>query len=65
MPVHPTARQVEGLARSTDDGTVVMLNLLRFKPRADGIDEGISGAEAYARYGPRPSRSSARSAAGC
>ena len=30
-----------------------MLNLLRFKDRADGIDgdDGISGAEAYARYG--------------
>src|SRR5437764_376801 len=27
-----------------------MLNLLRFKPAADGIDEGVSGAEAYARY---------------
>lgn len=30
-----------------------MLNLLRFKDRADGIDEAdnISGAEAFARYG--------------
>lgn len=27
-----------------------MLNLLRFKNRADGIDEGISGREAYERY---------------
>lgn len=27
-----------------------MLNLLRFKERADGIDEGVSGREAYARY---------------
>jgi uncharacterized protein (DUF1330 family) len=27
-----------------------MLNLLRFKEHADGIDEGVSGAEAYARY---------------
>jgi uncharacterized protein (DUF1330 family) len=27
-----------------------MLNLLRFKESADGIDEGVSGAEAYARY---------------
>jgi uncharacterized protein (DUF1330 family) len=29
-----------------------MLNLLRFKDRADGLleSEGISGAEAYARY---------------
>jgi uncharacterized protein (DUF1330 family) len=30
-----------------------MINLLRFKDRADGIDadDGISGAEAYTRYG--------------
>ena len=30
-----------------------MLNLLRFKDRADGIDgvDGITGAEAYERYG--------------
>ena len=28
-----------------------MLNLLRFKPEADGIDEGLSGLEAYQRYG--------------
>src|ERR1700726_3415477 len=27
-----------------------MLNLLRFKEHADGIDQGVSGAEAYARY---------------
>ena len=27
-----------------------MVNLLRFKQHADGIDEGVSGAEAYARY---------------
>jgi uncharacterized protein (DUF1330 family) len=27
-----------------------MLNLLRFKEQADGIDEGVTGAEAYARY---------------
>ena len=27
-----------------------MLNLLRFKAMADGVDEGVTGAEAYARY---------------
>lgn len=51
MPVHPTAQQVQGLAETNDDGPVVMLNLLRFKDQADGIDQGISGPEAYARYG--------------
>jgi uncharacterized protein (DUF1330 family) len=50
MAVIPTEQQLAGLMASTDDGPVVMLNLLRFKDRADGIDEGVSGAEAYARY---------------
>ena len=27
-----------------------MVNLLRFKEEADGIDAGVTGAEAYARY---------------
>jgi len=50
MPVHPTADQLQALASSDDPAPVVMLNLLRFKPEADGLDEGVSGAEAYARY---------------
>jgi len=50
MPVHPTAEQVTQLSEAPDGGPLVMLNLLRFKPRADGIDEGVTGAEAYARY---------------
>ncbi len=29
---------------------VFMLNLLRFKEEADGLDAGMSGAEAYGRY---------------
>ena len=53
MSIEPTRAQLEALAASTDDGPVVMINLLRFKDRADGIDaaDGIRGAEAYARYG--------------
>ena len=50
MPIHPTQEQIQQLVSSDDDGPIVMLNLLRFKDRADGIDEGVSGAEAYARY---------------
>ena len=50
MPIHPTQEQIEQLISSDDGGAIVMLNLLRFKDRADGIDEGVSGAEAYARY---------------
>jgi uncharacterized protein (DUF1330 family) len=53
MSIEPTPEQFERLASTPDDGPVVMLNLVRFKERADGIDavDGISGAEAYARYG--------------
>jgi len=51
MPLTPTQSQIERLAASDSDEPVVMLNLLRFKQRADGIDEGMSGREAYERYG--------------
>jgi uncharacterized protein (DUF1330 family) len=50
VPVHPTTEQIQALVASADPEPFVMLNLLRFKAEADGIDEGISGAEAYARY---------------
>jgi uncharacterized protein (DUF1330 family) len=51
--IEPTQAQFERLAASGDDGPVMMINLLRFKEQADGIDadDGITGAEAYARYG--------------
>jgi uncharacterized protein (DUF1330 family) len=53
MSIEPTAAQLERLAASGDQDPVMMLNLLRFKERAEGIDaaDGITGAEAYARYG--------------
>lgn len=50
MSVLPTEQQLSDIVSSGDHGPVVMLNLLRFKPMADGIDEGVTGAEAYARY---------------
>jgi uncharacterized protein (DUF1330 family) len=37
-----------------EDGLFVMVNLLKFKPRAeyaDGTDSHLTGAQAYARYG--------------
>jgi uncharacterized protein (DUF1330 family) len=51
--IEPTSEQLERLIGSDHDGPFVMINLLRFKDVADGIDaaDGISGAEAYARYG--------------
>lgn len=50
MSVLPTEQQLASVVSSKDEGPVLMLNLLRFKPMADGIDEGVTGAEAYARY---------------
>lgn len=50
MPIQPTAEQIQQLVSDSDESPVVMLNLLRFKPEADGIDTGVTGAEAYARY---------------
>jgi uncharacterized protein (DUF1330 family) len=47
--IRPNADQFLELVRSTDDGPVVMLNLLKFKETADG--GGGSGAAAYGRYG--------------
>ena len=51
MAIYPTAEQIQALLTGPDDEPVVMVNLLRFKPRADAPDQGVSGAEAYARYG--------------
>ncbi len=53
MSIEPTPEQFTRLAEADDDGPIMMLNLLRFKERADGVDaaDGITGAEAYARYG--------------
>src|SRR5436305_13694222 len=50
MSIHPSSEQLRTLAGSSNSGPIVMLNLLRFKPEADGIDAGATGAEAYARY---------------
>jgi uncharacterized protein (DUF1330 family) len=51
VPITPTQHQVEQLASHPSEEPVVMLNLLRFKDDADGIDAGVSGQQAYARYG--------------
>jgi uncharacterized protein (DUF1330 family) len=48
----PTVEQFQDFSAADDGGPFVMLNLLRFKEVADGVNEGegISGAEAYGRY---------------
>lgn len=52
--VYPGPAQARAFFGSTEDGPFVMVNLLKFKPRAeyaDGSDAHLTGAEAYARYG--------------
>jgi uncharacterized protein (DUF1330 family) len=48
MAITPNREQFEELAAAPDEGPVVMLNLLKFKPKAD--EGGGSGAAAYGRY---------------
>ena len=50
MAIYPTPEQIQTLLAGPADQPVVMVNLLRFKPRADAPDEGISGEQAYRRY---------------
>jgi uncharacterized protein (DUF1330 family) len=50
MAIYPTAEQIQTLLAGPADQPVVMVNLLRFKPQADGIDAGLSGEQAYRRY---------------
>ncbi len=47
--IKPNVAAFQQLAASTDGGLVVMLNLLKFKERADSGD--VSGRESYNRYG--------------
>jgi uncharacterized protein (DUF1330 family) len=47
--IRPNKEQFVELASGPDEGPVVMLNLLKFKARAEG--EAGSGADAYRRYG--------------
>lgn len=52
--VFPPAEQAAAFFGAADDGPFVMINLLKFKDRAEYADGSIgqlSGREAYARYG--------------
>ncbi|MFZ5719072.1 MAG: DUF1330 domain-containing protein [Pseudomonadota bacterium] len=52
--VMPTPQQAMDFFGGPEDGPFVMVNLLKFKDKAeyeDGADAHLSGAEAYARYG--------------
>jgi len=47
---YPEPSQIEALMKGPADTPVVMLNLLSFKNRADGGNDGKSGQEAYDLY---------------
>jgi uncharacterized protein (DUF1330 family) len=52
--VMPDMARAMAFFGGAEDGPFVMVNLLKFKPRAeyaDGSDGGLTGAEAYALYG--------------
>ena len=49
MGIRPTRDQLNAFLEAPIDGPVVMINLLKFKERAEGEDG--SGEEAYGRYG--------------
>ena len=52
--VRPPIPQAMEFFGAPEDGPFVMVNLLRFKPKAeyaDGSDAHLTGREAYARYG--------------
>ena len=61
MPIEPDEKQfaeIAGLAGAPADGPIVMLNLNRYRERAQyegdvpaGLDGDVSGHEAYLRYG--------------
>ncbi len=51
MSIFPTESQLQHLQSMPADEPVVMLNLLRFKEQAGDPDAGLSGREAYERYG--------------
>ena len=50
MAIYPNREQIEELMKGPADQPVVMINLLRFKPRADASEGDASGQEAYGRY---------------
>ncbi len=49
--IAPEPEQIEEMLKGPAEGPVVMVNLLRFKKEADAPDEGLTGEEAYGRYG--------------
>lgn len=54
--VYPTPQQITALATDSSPEPVVMLNLLKFRPKAeyaDGRPTDLTGAQAYMLYGQK------------
>lgn len=52
--LHPSPEQAMAFFSAPEDGPFVMINLLKFKDKAeyaDGTDADLSGRDAYLRYG--------------
>ena len=52
--VMPSLQRATDFFGAAEDGPFVMVNLLKFKPRAEyaeGADSHLTGAQAYGRYG--------------
>lgn len=49
--IEPHADQIAELASTNAEGSIAMLNLLRFREEALEPDSGMTGAEAYGLYG--------------
>ena len=47
---YPDPERITAFLDNDDPTPVVMVNLLKFKSRADAPDEGMSGMEAYMKY---------------
>ena len=57
--VYPSGDQASEFFGGPEDGPFVMVNLLKFKPKAkyeDGSDAHLTGREAYGRYGEAVSK---------
>jgi uncharacterized protein (DUF1330 family) len=50
MAIYPSHEQLQAFLDAPDDGPVTMINLLRFKDRADPPLDHLTGAEATMRY---------------
>ncbi len=50
MAIYPNKEQIEELIKGPADQPVVMVNLLKFKERADESEGDASGQVAYGRY---------------